>query len=156
MKLQITQGWLSFVFHYCFEDIQFCWKARGAFLWRQVTFWASLQWYWVSHHNHLQNFIVQLGCLLVVTKQKFIAFQGTVTRREDQSKACVKTVQTWSQDPLYKQTYQYKMLNLLSQKILLPNWSHFITILAQLEQDPKPSKFKGRISIDFQGAWIRS
>lgn len=124
MKLQITQGWLSFVFHYCFEDIQFCWKAQGAFLWRQVTFWASLQWYWVSHHNHLQNFIVQLGCLLVVTKQKFIAFQGTVTRREDQSKACVKTIQTWSQDPLYKQTYQYKMLNLLSQKILPPNWSH--------------------------------
>lgn len=49
---------------------------------------------WVSHHNRVQNFIVQLGCLLVATEQKFIAFQGTVTRREDQSKACVKTIQT--------------------------------------------------------------
>lgn len=155
MKTQITQSWLGFVFRYGFEHTQFCWKvqrAQGAFVWRQTTFWESLQWLWLSHHNHLWNFIVQLGCLLVITKQKFITFQGTVTRRE----ACVKTIQTWNQDPLYKQTYQYKTLNLLSQKILPPNWSHFITTLAQLERDPKPSKVKGRISIDFWGVWMRS
>lgn len=66
--------------------------------------WASLPWFWVSHHNHVQNFIVQLGSLLVATEQKCIAFQGTVTRREDQSKARMKTITTWSQDPLYQET----------------------------------------------------
>lgn len=67
-----------------------------------------------------------------------------------------KTLKLEVKDPLHIQTHHYKTLNLLSQKILPPSWSNFISILAQLEQDPKPSKVKGRISIDFQGAWIRS
>lgn len=160
MKPQITQNWLSFVFHYGFELIQFCWKvqkAEGTFVWRQVTFWASLQWFWDSHHNHLRNFIVQLGCLLVVTEQKFIAFQGTVTRREDQAKACVKTIQIWSQDPSYKQTYPIQNAESAKpENSSPPSWSHFITTLAQLEQHLKPTEVKGRISIDFWGVWIRS
>lgn len=155
MKPQITQSWLSFVFHYGFEHIEFCWKvqkAEGAFMWRQVTFWASLQWFWVSHHNHLWNVIVQLGCLLVVTEQKSVAFQGTVSGREDLNKACVKTFRTSSQDPSHKQINE----SVKPENSSPSSWSHFITTLAQLEQDPKPTKVKGRISIDFQGVWIRS
>jgi len=100
----------------------------------------------VSHNNHLWNFIVQLGCLLVVTEQRLFAFQGTVTRREDQSKTCVQIIQVWSQDPSYKQKYKYKTLNLLSQKILPPQVG-VISLLLWHNWNRIQSPLKSRVEI---------
>lgn len=87
MKPRITQNRLL-CFIKALKTSQFCSESS---LWRQVTFWANLKGFQISHQNNLQNFSG-------VTKQKS-AFHGTA----DLNKARAKTF-TQSQETKLVQT----------------------------------------------------